>query len=328
MLKLLLALGAAVVAACGDSGAGAVANAPLPVAHAVGTIAFTGLDGTTNHIRLMQIDSAGIGSNPRRLTNDAEAETYPNWSPDGRKLIYARALNGSAVYVINADGSRERRLSPTPAMDVTPSWSPDGKQIVYARLYAPPQPNVPPQTDVRVMNADGSEDHAILSNTRFSVEPRWSVNAKIVFMSLMNGSNLDVYVMNPDGTSLQRLTYGANNGDPVWSPDGTIITFGSDREGGGKLNIFSMNADGGNVVQLTHFLAPYEAGDTNWSSDGKKIAFELDINGDKQSNPAAFAQVWTMNPDGSDQTNTTLQCAGVGCAPRWQPRPTSTAGPG
>ena len=77
--------------------------------------------------------------------------------------------------------------------------------------------------------------------------------------------------MNSDGTGLRRLTFGANNGDPAWSPDGAKISFGSDREGGNKLNIFAMNADGGNVVQLTHFDVPCEAGDTNWSPDGIKI---------------------------------------------------------
>ena len=89
----------------------------------------------------------------------------------------------------------------------------------------------------------------------------------------------------------------------MWSPDGTRITFGSDREGGNKLNIFAMNADGSQQEQLTHFEAPDEAGDTNWSSDGKKIAFEFDIDGMKQSNPNAYAEVWTMNPDGSGEHN-------------------------
>jgi Tol biopolymer transport system component len=45
------------------------------------------------------------------------------------------------------------------------------------------------------------------------------------------------------------------------------------REGRNKLNIFAMNADGSQQTQLTHFDVPYEAGDTNWSSNGKKIAF-------------------------------------------------------
>jgi hypothetical protein len=52
-------------------------------------------------------------------------------------------------------------------------------------------------------------------------------------------------------------------------------------------------------VHLTHFNVPYEAGDTNRSSDGNKIAFEWDVNGMKQSDPAAYAEVWTMNADGN-----------------------------
>jgi Tol biopolymer transport system component len=89
-------------------------------------------------------------------------------------------------------------------------------------------------------------------------------------------------------------------------------------EGGGKLNIFVMNADGSNPTQLTHFDVPDEAGDTNWSGDGKKIAFEYDVNGMKQSSSTAFAEVWTMNADGSDQLSTGVQCADAGCSPRWQ----------
>ncbi len=286
-----------------------------------GRMAFVGQQNSVNYIYVMDVSASGAGFNPMRLTNDSEAENYPSWSPDGTRLVYQRAFNGSAIYVINADGTGEQRLSPTPGFDVTPSWSADGTKIIYARLYQSPQANQPPpMTDIRVMNADGTDDAAILSATVFSVEPRWSVDNQVVFMSLMNGNYLEVYLMHSDGTGLEQLTTdAANNADPVWSPDGTRITFGSDRQGGNKLNIFEMNADGSQVVQLTNFDVPDEAGDTNWSSDGKKIAFEYDINGMKQSNPDAYAEVWTMNPDGSGETSTGVQCSDVGCAPRWQP---------
>ncbi len=285
-----------------------------------GRLAFVGRQNSVNHIYLVDVGASGIAGGPVRLTDGAEAENYPSWSPDGTRLAYQRDLDGSAIYVVGADGAGLQRLSPTPGFDVTPSWTPDGSAIIYARLHGVPQANQPQITDIRVMQADGTDDHAILANTLFSVEPRWSVNNQVVFMSLMNGSNLEIYVMNADGSGLTQLTSGANNADPVWSPNGARITFGSDREGGGKLNIFAMNADGSAQAPLTHFGVPYEAGDTNWSSDGRKIVFEYDINGAKQSDPNAYAEVWTMNPDGSGQTSTGVQCSDAGCAPRWQPR--------
>jgi Tol biopolymer transport system component len=80
-----------------------------------------------------------------------------------------------------------------------------------------------------------------------------------------------------------------------------------------------MTPVGSEVQQITHFDPPYEAGDTNWSSDNRKIAFEWDVGGSGQSDPDAYAEVWTMNPDGSSAVSTGIPCAGVGCAPRWQP---------
>jgi Tol biopolymer transport system component len=321
VLACALVIGWVATAGCGTGATSVTSVTTGSPSGAVGRIAFVRQQGSVNHIYLMTVDAAGVWATPTRLTSDPQAENYPSWSPDGKRLTYQRDFNGAAIYVINADGTGQRRLSPTPGLDVTASWSPDGTQIVYARLYGAPQPNETPQTDIRVMNADGTGDHSILANTRFSVEPRWSVKNQIVFMSLMNSSTLEIYVMNADGTGLHQLTTtAANNGDPVWSPDGTHITFGSDREGGNKLNIFVMNADGSQQTQLTHFAEPYEAGDTNWSSDGKKIAFEYDINGMKQSDPNAHAEVWTMNPDGSDETSTGVTCSDAGCAPRWQPR--------
>jgi TolB protein len=282
------------------------------------TIVYVNKSDDINHIWLMDIDSLGVGYRTRRLTSDSEAENYPSWSPDGKRMTYQRAYYGSAIYIMDADGKNQFRLSPTPGFDATPSWSPDGKQIVYTRVTGLMISGKVPKTEIHVINADGSGDHVILPGSDFSVEPRWSVNNQIVFMSLMNGSQ-QIFTMNSDGTHMKQVTTEGSNGDPVWSPDGKQISFGSNREGNGKLNIFVMHGDGSHVIQLTHFLLPIESGDTNWSSDDKKIVFEYDINGHLQSEPNAYAEVWTMNADGTQQLSTGQPCSSVGCAPRWRP---------
>jgi WD40-like Beta Propeller Repeat len=72
-----------------------------------------------------------------------------------------------------------------------------------------------------------------------------------------------------DLTGGSPLTSTGDNQDPAWSPDGLKIAFVSDRTG--SYQVWTMNADGSNEVQLTS-----ESGDTEapaWSPDGARIAY-------------------------------------------------------
>jgi hypothetical protein len=65
------------------------------------------------------------------------------------------------------------------------------------------------------------------------------------------------------------------NGDPVWPPDGRQISFGSDREGNEKLNIFIMNADGSDIRKLTHCQTPIESGTPTGHLRGQKLFLKM-----------------------------------------------------
>lgn len=91
---------------------------------------------------------------------------------------------------------------------------------------------------------------------------------KIVFVSARDGNN-EIYTSNTDGSNITRLTNNpGDDGQPVWSPDGTRIAFTSDRDGSSE--IYIMNADGSNVVRRTFSGA---CQDPTWSPDGTTIAF-------------------------------------------------------
>lgn len=65
---------------------------------------------------------------------------------------------------------------------------------------------------------------------------------RIAFAGERDG-NAEIYVMNADGTGVERLTNDpGDDGFPAWSPDGTEIAFASDRNGG--FEIYVMNAEG------------------------------------------------------------------------------------
>ncbi|MCI0556023.1 MAG: hypothetical protein L0287_34200, partial [Anaerolineae bacterium] len=75
-------------------------------------------------------------------------------------------------------------------------------------------------------------------------------NGKITFQSDRDG-NLEIYVMNADGSGQIRLTNNLSvDMQPAWSSDGRKITFLSDRDG--NLEIYVMNADGSGQIRLTN----------------------------------------------------------------------------
>jgi Tol biopolymer transport system component len=71
---------------------------------------------------------------------------------------------------------------------------------------------------------------------------------RIVFMSTRH-DNLEIYIMNLDGSGLRRLTNNAaSDGLPVWSPDGRTIAYVSDQ--GGAWAIWAISPNGSNRRKL------------------------------------------------------------------------------
>jgi Tol biopolymer transport system component len=129
------------------------------------------------------------------------------------------------------------------------------------------------------MNADGSDPTCLTcamdtenGTVNTSNAPAWSPNGqKIVFQKNVVQSNGvghdEIYVMNADGSDETPLTsYSADNpgdnDDPSWSPNGQQITFERDTPPLASPEVFTMNADGSHLAQLTG--PPYANGHPGW----------------------------------------------------------------
>jgi TolB protein len=65
------------------------------------------------------------GSGQKRITTNRVAELGPSWSPDGKQIIFHRAVGGVGQYqlfTINADGTGEKQLTFPPGFNGFPSW--------------------------------------------------------------------------------------------------------------------------------------------------------------------------------------------------------------
>ena len=131
-----------------------------------------------------------------------------------------------------------------------------------------------------------------------SASPPGPPRAGIAFASYRGGdaeADSDIYVMNPDGSNVTRLTNNLRAFDPEWSPDGRQIVFDSKDSWSGNYNIYVMNADGSGVTRLTYDAE--DGGNPSWSPDGRRIAFDSERDGNNN--------IYVMNSDGSNVTRLT-----------------------
>jgi TolB protein len=180
------------------------------------TIVFT--RGDPAHSDLYRMDAGG--SNIVRLTNLEGYEHSPTWSPDGESIAFIGG-DGSpsvfgesgALWMIGADGSDPLLLLDQPAG--APSWSPDGRSIAF-------ESRGEGVSRIKVLDLK----NGVVTDLGPGSLPRWSPDgAKLAFVSDRSG-NLDVFVMEADGSNVQPLTTGPERDTlPSWSPDGETILY-------------------------------------------------------------------------------------------------------
>ena len=100
-----------------------------------GLITFAADTGNGNQLYTVRPN----GHDLRQITNVAGEASLPDWSPDGRHIVFQHDWNTEArcatVDVINPDGSNDVSLtSGVGGCEGDPSYTPDGSRIVYARF--------------------------------------------------------------------------------------------------------------------------------------------------------------------------------------------------
>src|SRR5215217_6088564 len=87
-------------------------------------------------------------------------------------------------------------------------------------------------SEIYVMNTDGSDQTRLTFSSGFDTNPEFSPDGSKIAFSTNRDGNFEIYVMNADGTHQKRLTINSGgDGEPAWSPDGSRIAFTSTRDG-------------------------------------------------------------------------------------------------
>jgi TolB protein len=132
------------------------------------------------------------GRGQRRITSWDLGAGNPDWSPDGRRIVFnSEGGHSRSTFVVRPDGDGLTRLVKGGArlthtgQTIAPAWSPDGRQIVFttedrecSSLHTHGCDDVVQSFDIYVMNADGTGAHHITSAPQFEARPAWGVGAR------------------------------------------------------------------------------------------------------------------------------------------------------
>ena len=246
------------------------------------------------------------GTDLTRLTIHPAPDALPACSPDGRKIAFISARDRNAeIYTMNVDGSNQRRLTDNPAMDLYPSWSPDSRIITFNSVR-----NKDDSLRIYSMNADGSGQTRVNDEPFYQMFSSWSPDGqKIAFVSDRD-FDMEVYVMDADGSNPVNLTNNAPANEAVGlapMPRSELdldeipdkIVYESFRETDGKENweICLIDATGSNLINLTN-TPDIDEMYPHASPDGRLICFVADEGADPESKSR---NVYFMNIDGSDR---------------------------
>ena len=102
-----------------------------------------------------------------QLTQQADEDLSPAWSPDGETLAFVSHRNGNAeIYIMRDDGANQVRLTTNDADDLDPVWSPDGKEIAFvSRIYG--------TGEIFLMRTDGGGQRRLTNNNAEDYSPDW-----------------------------------------------------------------------------------------------------------------------------------------------------------
>jgi len=191
--------------------------------------------------------------------------------------------------------------TPSPTATPTPVGGPPGL-IAYVNQAPSSQALVGDLYNILTVRLDGSDPTNITHNSDPTIQlfhPQWSPDGeRIAFTRSDNQSNSQIYVMNADGTSVQKLSpvpqYAGTfdvesvlvDTQPVWSPDGKTMAFASNRHSlqafNPDLEIYTINLQTYELTQVTR--VPGSSEHPTWSPDGETIAFMSDRDGDWEIN--------------------------------------------
>ena len=249
--------------------------------------------------QLMTADYDGYNEVP--VLRSTEPIMTPNWSPDGKRLVYVSfERRAPTIFVQDIFTKKRTKLASFPGLNSSPSWSPDGSKIAFT-LSKDGQP------EIYYYDLVTSKYHRVTKNRAIDTEPSWSYDNKRIYFTSERGGRAQIYSVDIETREAQRTTVqGAMNlsSRPIPGSDALIVIT---RQNGYR--VARMDADG-SIYMLTTSLLDESP---SVAPNGSMVIYSTVYQGRK-----GLALVST---DGRFKANLPSSNKGEISAPAWGPLP-------
>jgi Tol biopolymer transport system component len=168
---------------------------------------------------------------PRALTTTPGYDAEGSYSWGGTRIVYASQRAGrGALVMMEADGRDARELLVMDGYVGGPQASPDGSRLVF---HATP-PGETQTLEIYTADLTGGNLRRLTTFEATSFAPVWHPSQQLIlFASNAEGHDMELYLIRPDGTGLERVTFSPGfDGFPAFSRDGRLLLWTSARDAG------------------------------------------------------------------------------------------------
>jgi Tol biopolymer transport system component len=221
-----------------------------------------------------------------QITSAPGLEEFPNWSPDGKSIVYTGDVAGIRKLFLKRLGSNEeQQLTHGDFDDMQPAWAPDNRRILFVRAREPKH---------RLEAVDVFSSYEANAGDVWSIDlrsrreervvegafsPSISPDGKFIAVDAYWAGPNRIWIVDERGYNRQQLTSESSEAVahllPRWSPDGKKIIY--QRVERTKFDIATVDVASRRSINLT--IDNSRKINPVWGVDGKSIYFSSDRGG-------------------------------------------------